>query len=1015
VAWSQLVEALLLVVGGLVLFGVWSSARRRDRQVTAALRQSEERFRQLTSLSADWFWETDAQHRISWLSGGSAVAALFGGEMAHGKRLWEIPGIEVEPRALVEHFARLHRQDAQLPFFDFVISRGAGGQSAHVVIGKPHYDAAGRFCGYRGVGQDISEKRRAERALAEAKERLQFALEGSSASLWDTDLRSGEVYISEGWAELTGPQDAGPRAGTHTSVEALERLVHPEDLPGVMGESMLVVKGAKDEYAVEHRLQQASGDWKWVLARGKVVEREAVTGRAIRMTGTILDVTERKRAEHASRDAEARYRALIELAPDGVTVFSNGIIEYANPAAARIVRAGSPKQLLGMRIEAFVHPEHRARQAERLAYLSAGPGVAGYEERRLIRLDGSEVTVETASVSFLERGRLVVQSVLRDITEQRVARELLAEREKRFRDVLEASGEYVWETGADWRYTFLSERVETVLGYPRHEMIGRTPREFMPLGEAQAMDEWFAQRGAPAVGFRELVHRSLTKSGRVVWQSVTCVPVFDAAGALRGYRGTGADITARTQAEDRIRFLATRDAITGLPNRVLLADRASQAILAAARARGSLALIVLDLDGFKLVNDSLGHEAGDALLRAVAERLGGTLQPDDTLARIGGDEFVLLWTGLKSSQDAATLAQRVLGILARPFTVEGRTLKVTASIGISVYPGDGRDFGELLQNAGTAANHAKETGRDRFLFYSPELNARAVARLGMENDLRSAIARGELLLHWQPVVGRSAMRGTAGALVGAEVLVRWQHPTEGILMPDRFISVAEESGLILPLGQWTLERALSQVGAWRRAGGKEGAGRHWDPRQELWFALNVSAHELAQGDAYVALVAKALEANQVPGRCLELEITERVLMSQLVGNVETLRKLGALGVRIAIDDFGTGYSSLAYLRQLPIDKLKIDRSFLRELDVHPAGPAHHVDATIVQTITAMAKALGLRVAAEGVESEAQVARLRALGCDEWQGHHFSASLDAADFERLIAERVAPVGEFRAAS
>jgi diguanylate cyclase (GGDEF)-like protein/PAS domain S-box-containing protein len=998
VAWSQLVEALLLVTGGLVLFGVWASSRRRDRRVTQALRQSEERFRHLTSLSADWYWETDAEHRISWLSGGPAVAALFGAEMAHGKRLWDVPGVEVEPRALVEHFEHLQRLDAQLPFFDFVISRGADGERReHVVTGKPHYDAAGRFLGYRGVGEDITDKRRAERALAEAKERLELALEGSSSSLWDTDLRTREVYLSEGWAEFLGQ----PRATTRTNLDVLKRMVHPEDLPGVARQAMLAVKGVTDGYAGEHRVQLPSGSWKWVLSRGKVVERDAKTGRALRMTGTNLDITERKRAEHASRDAEARYRALIELAPDGVAVFSNGIIEYVNPAAARMVKATTPRQLMGMKVEDLVHPEHRARFAERLGYLCAGPGVTAFEERKLRCLDGSEIVVEAASVSFLERGRLVLQSVLRDVTEQRKAREMLAEREKRFRDVLEASGEYVWETDTAWRYTFLSERVETVLGYLRHEMIGRTPREFMPLGEAQAMDEWFGKRAADGLGFRDLVHRSLTKSGRVVWQSVTCVPVFDSAGVLSGYRGTGADITARTQAEDRIRFLATRDVLTGLPNRVLLSDRASQAILAAARARGSLAVLFLDLDRFKLVNDSLGHAAGDALLRAVAERLGATLQPDDTLARIGGDEFVLLWNGLKSSQDAATLAQRALAILARPFTVEGRTLNVTASIGISVYPGDGRDFSELLQNAGAAANHAKETGRDRFLFFSPELNARAVARLGMENDLRRALARGELLLHWQPVVSNRSVRGGGGQMVGAEVLVRWQHPQEGMLMPDRFISVAEDSGLIRPLGQWTLERALSQIGAWRRMYMKDG-------RQELWFALNVSAHELAQGDTYVAQVAEALAANQVPGSCIELEITERVLMSHLAENVETLRELGRLGVRVAIDDFGTGYSSLAYLRQLPIDKLKIDRSFLRELDTHPA------DATIVQTIAAMAKALGLRVAAEGVESEAQVARLRALGCDEWQGHHFSASLDAAGFERLIADSGAHLAEQRAA-
>jgi len=996
VDWSQLVEALLLLVGGLVLFAVWFSARRRDRRVTQALRLSEERFRHLTSLSADWFWETDAEHRISWLSGGSAVATLFGGAMAHGKRLWEIPGVEVEPRALVEHFERLHRLEAQLPFFDFIISRSGGEESAHVVIGKPHYDAAGRFLGYRGVGQDITDKRRADRAVADARERLQLALDGSSAGLWDTDLRTGEVYLSEGGAEILGQ----PGANTRTTVDALKRIVNPEDLPRVEWESRQTVKGETKEYALEHRVRLASGNWKWVLSRGKVVERDPATGRALRMAGTILDITERKLAEQASREAEARYRALIELAPDGVTVFSNAIIEYANPAAARIVKASSPKQLMGMKIEDLVHPEHRARLAVRLAYLSAGPGVTAFEERRLRCLDGSEVVVEAASVSFLERGRLVVQSVVRDVTEQRKARELLAEREQRFRDVLEASGEYVWETDAAWRYTFLSERVETVLGYLRHEMIGRTPREFMPLGEAQAMDEWFAKRAAHASGFRDLVHRSLTKSGRIVWQSVNGVPVRDAAGKLAGYRGTGADITARTHAEDRIRFLATRDALTGLPNRVLLADRASQAILAAARARGSIAVLYLDLDRFKLVNDSLGHAAGDALLRAVAERLGASLERDDTLARIGGDEFVLLWNGLKSSHDAATLAQRAQGILARPFTIEGRTLNVSASIGISVYPGDGGDFGELLKNAGTAANHAKETGRDRFLFFSPELNARAVARLGMENDLNRALARGELLLHWQPVLGAGAQ------IVGAEALVRWQHPQEGMLMPDRFISVAEDCGLIRPLGQWTMARALSQIGAWRR---QDGTQRRQDGTQrrggakELWFALNVSAHELAQGDAYVAQVAAALAANQVPGECIELEITERVLMSHLAENVETLRKLARHGVRIAIDDFGTGYSSLAYLRHLPIDKLKIDRSFLRELDAHPA------DATIVQTIAAMAKALGLRVAAEGVESEAQLARLQALGCDEWQGYHFSVPLDAAGFEGLFTKKIALTG------
>ncbi|HEY8067270.1 MAG TPA: EAL domain-containing protein [Burkholderiales bacterium] len=999
-AWSELVDALLLFTGGLVLFGVWYGARRRDRLATQALRLSEERFRHLTSLSADWFWETDAGHRVSWLSGGPAVAALFGAEMAHGKRLWEVPGVEVEPRALVEHFGRLQELDAQLPFFDFVISRrDAGELRAHAISGKPRYDASGRFLGYRGVGQDITGKRRAERALGEAKERLELATEGGNLAIWDCDLDADRVYLGEAWGRMLGHDGA---AAATADTRGLLAAVHPEDRGAMQAALVGTLKGNLPAYAFEARVRTRSGDWKWLSLTGRVTERDS-DGRARRMCGVVTDIDARKRAEQAMRDAEARYRALIELGPDGVVVFSNGIIEYANPAAARLVKAASARQMMGRKIEDFVQPEHLGRFQERLRYLAAGPGMTPFQERALLCMDGSVVTVEASSVSYLERGRLVMQSVLRDVSEQRKAREVLAEREKRFRDVLEASGEYVWETDLAWNYTFLSERVETVLGYMRHEMIGRAPREFMPLGEAQGMDEWFAQRAAHAEGFRDQVHRSLTKSGRVIWQSVTGVPVFDAAGKLAGYRGTGADITARKQAEERIQYLATRDALTGLPNRVLLADRANQAILAAARSRGSLALLSLDLDRFKLVNDSLGHAAGDALLRAVAERLGATLRRDDTLARLGGDEFVLLWNGLKDSQDAAALAQRTLGILSRPFTIEGRTLSVTASIGIGVYPGDGRDFGELLKNADAAANHAKETGRNNFRFSSPELNARASARLGMENGLRHALARGELLLHWQPVVSGGGRKDAARVVVGAEALVRWQHPQEGLLMPDRFVPVAEDSGLIRPLGQWTLERALSQIGAWRR-GWQDGAVRRGGGA-ELWFALNVSATELAQGDAYVALLRETLRANDVPGSCLELEVTERVLMSHLAENVETLRRIGALGVRVSIDDFGTGYSSLAYLRQLPIGKLKIDRSFLRELDAHlhdtVHDPARNADATIVQTIVAMARALGLRVAAEGVESEAQLARLLAFGCDEWQGHHFSASLDAVGFENLL--------------
>ncbi|HVL35446.1 MAG TPA: EAL domain-containing protein [Burkholderiales bacterium] len=793
-----MLDVLLLVVFwcGVVYLAMHLLGRRTQRELEAA-RAAERRFRGLTELSADWFWETDAEHRVTWISGGAPVATFFGSTPAYGKRFWEIERVEVDPRALESLLEGLERRQ---PFFDLEMARAdaRGARQIHIISGEVRRDAAGRFLGYRGVGHDVTEQRRAERTLE-------------------------------------------------------------------------------------------------------------------------------------------RYRAIVEAAPDGLVLTAGGVIEYANAAAARLLRAGGAGELAG----------------QRLAELAAGPGLE----------------LATASVPFAEHGRELTLTVLRDATGER-----------RFRDAAEASGEFVWETDAQWRYTYLSERAEAVLGYGRGDLLGRRPQELMPLGEERAVAAWLAEHAPEGRPFRDLVHRALAKGGGVVWLSVSAVPVRDAAGRFIGYRGTAADVTPRKQAEARAEYLATRDPLTGLPNRVLLMDRGAQAILNAAHARTLLALLAIDLDRFKLVNESLGHAAGDALLRAVAERLESLLR-GDTLARLGGDEFVLV-KPIQSAEEAAGHAQRVLDLLARPFQVDGRSFNVSASIGIGIYPNDARDFAELLKNAGAAMYHAKESGRGAFRFYSPALHARSLERLRLENELRGALARGELLLHWQPVVrGRHLV-------VGAEALVRWQHPERGLLLPDDFVPLAEEAGLIRAIGEWTLERALSQAGAW-----------HQRYPGRAWTALNVSAAELAQPDAYVRRLEAALEANRLPGDRLELEVTERVLMPGLERNLDTLRRLAGLGVRVAIDDFGTGYSSLAYLRHLPVQKLKIDRSFLRAIDSHAA------DEAIVRAIATMAKTLGIAAAAEGVENEAQLSRVLALGCEEWQGHYAAEPLDAAGFEKLLSSEL----------
>ena len=819
---------------------------RRSAQALAEARKSERRFRDLTELSADWFWETDAAHRITWISGGTPVATFFGGTPTYGKRFWEIPGVQVESRVI----EALHEgMEERRPFFDLEMARvdERGARQVHIISGQSRKDAAGRFLGYRGVGRDVTEQRRAERALAEAKERLELAVGAANLAEWDFDLEANAIYLGSGWAGLLGRR---PIAGVMSGTDVNE-LVHPEDRPAVRQELVAGLKGEKTICQVDCRVRIESGGWRWVRATGRVTERNAA-GRATRASGTVSDIEDHKRAEAA-----------------------------------------------------------------------------------------------------------------------------LAEREQRFRDMAQASGEYLWEADASWRYTFLSERVEAVLGYRPEELLGRRAQEFMPLGEERAVEEWLAEHAPDGHAFRELVHRVVTRSRGVLWQSVSAVPVRDPAGAFVGYRGTAADITPRRQAEARAEYLATRDALTGLPNRVLLADRGAQAILQAARGRTQLALLLIDIDRFKLVNESLGHQAGDTLLREVGARLESLL-PSETLARLGGDDFVLIQS-IRNTEEAAGVAQRILGVLARPFNVEGRTLNVGASIGISVYPGDARDFAELLRNADAAKYHAKESGRGTWRMYETALHVRSVARLRLENELHGALARRELLLHWQPVV-----RGRR-LVAGAEALVRWHHPDRGLLLPGDFVPLAEECGLIRSIGEWTFERALSQAGAWQRTH----PGR-------LWIAVNVSAPELAQHDAYLEKVGTALRANALEPSALELEVTERVLMSSLDENIETLRRLGELGVRISIDDFGTGYSSLAYLRQLPVHKLKIDRSFLRSIDTQAA------DEAIVRAIVVLAKTLGIAVAAEGIENEAQLSRVLALGCDEWQGNYFSAPLDGHAFEKLLS-------------
>lgn len=453
------------------------------------------------------------------------------------------------------------------------------------------------------------------------------------------------------------------------------------------------------------------------------------------------------------------------------------------------------------------------------------------------------------------------------------------------------------------------------------------------------------------------------------WHSV----VREKNGEIGGIIGVATDITERKHAEKRLVQLANYDSLTGLPNRTLFRDRLTHAVAQAHRKDHLVALLYLDLDRFKMINDSLGHHAGDELLKGVSERLLSNAREEDTVARLGGDEFTVILEGITNNEDATIVARKILEVMGKPFYLDGHEVFVTTSIGITIFPVDAQDIDELLKNADTAMYRAKEQGRNNYQFYTADMNAKAVEHLIMESSLRHALERNEFVLHYQPQVDLHSRE-----ITGMESLLRWNHPELGLLYPDQFMQLAEETGLIVSIGEWVLNQACEQAADWHGAG-----------LSGMRLAVNLSALQF-RTDSLVETVAKALRLSGFDPKCLELEITESFLLDNVDSAIEKLRNLSSLGVDLAIDDFGTGYSSLSYLKQFPLNTLKIDQSFVRDISTDPD------DAAIAEAIVALGRSLHLRVMAEGVETEEQLNFLRTRGCDQAQGFLISRPVPGED-------------------
>ena len=524
---------------------------------------------------------------------------------------------------------------------------------------------------------------------------------------------------------------------------------------------------------------------------------------------------------------------------------------------------------------------------------------------------------------------------------------------------------------------YVNPAFERITGYTAAEVIGRNCR-FLSANDSDQPE--IKTISAAILDQREcrVVLRNYRKDGSLFWNDLSIAPVSNHAGRITHFIGVQNDITELKRYEDELKHHANYDALTGLPNRSLLQDRLKQAIAVARRQNHSVAVAFLDLDRFKIINDSLGHDAGDRLLQTVAKRIESCLRQFDTVARYAGDEFVLILYDQVNKNVISALLQRILDNVCKPFQLDKQDVYVTCSIGVSMFPQDGRELGILLKNADAAMFRAKERGRNNFHFYTAEMNSRGTEHLSLENDLRRAFERGELLLHYQPQVDLPS-----GCIVGAEALVRWQHPQKGMIPPSRFIPLAEEIGLILPLGEWVLQTACAQNRAWQDAG-----------LPPITMSVNVSVRQFMQKDL-IGSLAKIIEASELDPQQLELEVTESLIMHNAEAFVATLHELRAIGIKLAIDDFGTGYSSLNYLKQLPVDRLKVDQSFVRDIFQDAGG------ATIAEAIITLGHSLGLKVIAEGVETGEQLNFLRHKLCDQFQGFYFSRPLPADKFTALL--------------
>ncbi|HKW45409.1 MAG TPA: EAL domain-containing protein [Candidatus Eremiobacteraceae bacterium] len=828
---------------------------------------------------------------------------------------------------------------------------------------EPFRSPDGEIIGSVTVLVDVTESRRAEAALRAEEARSRLVLDQMPAMLWTID--NDYCITSSKGAGLAG-LGVKPDELVGTSLFEYVKSTDPEFQPIKAHASAL--RGEDYSYYSE---------WGSRRLRSHLEPLRDASGEIVGAIGVALDVTAEVEAQESVRAAEGRLALLVRQLP---------ALMWATDADMRITWADGkalelfglePAKAVGMTLQEYfrvVDPTFALARHHRDALDGKPVGCLQEWMGRLFNVHLDPIRSGDGAVT----GALAIAI---DVTEQMEVEEALRRSELSLAAAQEIAHLGNWERDFSTGATTWSDECLRILGLvPGQDKM--EPDSFFAFDhpdDAEFVRRTVAESRASFSPY-SIDHRIVRRDGVVRWVHEHGEYALDERGSPLKLIGTLLDITDRKQAEERLAHLAHHDPLTDLPNRLMLDDRLAQSIAHAERNGRVAAVLFLDLDRFKDINDTLGHSTGDRLLTHVAGRLLECLRTGDTVARSGGDEFIIVLADVAQLDDVTRVANRIVDSFSRPFAIDGRELYVSASIGISVFPYDGHDVDSLIRCADTAMYQAKDSGRNNFQYFTVNMHAKAVARLSLEGDLRRAIERSQFVLHYQPVLSLAS-----GRIVGAEALLRWNHPERGLILPADFVPLAEETGLIVPIGEWVLNTACTQAKCWSERG--------HDPVRVM---INISARQFQERNLG-EVIDRVLLSSNLPAQQLELEITESVVMRDTEETIRSLKALKAKGLRLSVDDFGTGYSSLGYLKLFPIDTLKIDRSFVRDISVDA------FDEAIAAAIVGLARSLHLQVIAEGVETQTQLAFLRRVGCDEIQGHLYSQAVPADEFEALLFE------------